>query len=372
MAELVDGYRRAAITADAPDWYVCPIYKTLLGEAEAFDEACATTPLSFAPSLLDILTSSSPPSLDFFRGLSYLGCRGHGLGSVPPLGEAWLPGKNLCCGPGPTKRMVSAQDSEIMIRVLICLALWSEPSSRAIRIPTVVCFAGLPRLLATPLAPLAGSLCVLFFAGFETKLDALWTAFMPWKREDVGWLPLCSHTSLTERPRGITTMTEAQWEAYVAERRQQVKAQMAIVSKRREERERENNLEAYLARKRTEKLAWDHRNKDRVHQTAARVRARAGESGKHACQTCGISLASITALAKHKASKAHKEQERLAAGDSAKAIYAATERSRRFAAEKKASKAYYCAICDKAFNIKGHLTKHYTTKKHLEKVAASS
>lgn len=72
LPELVDGYTWAAIIADAPDWYICPILKTLLGEAAAFDEACTTTPFLFAPSLLDVLTSPSPPSLDFFRGLPTL------------------------------------------------------------------------------------------------------------------------------------------------------------------------------------------------------------------------------------------------------------------------------------------------------------
>ncbi|KAJ4401658.1 hypothetical protein N0V85_005477 [Neurospora sp. IMI 360204] len=47
LQDLVDGYTWCTITADAPDWYVCPVFKTMLREQEAFDKAC--TPLSFAP-----------------------------------------------------------------------------------------------------------------------------------------------------------------------------------------------------------------------------------------------------------------------------------------------------------------------------------
>lgn len=379
LAELVDGYTWAAITADAPEWYVCPIYKTLFGEAEAFDEACTTTPLSFAPSLLEILTSSSPPSLDFFRGLP----------ALPADEKVWAVYVLLLEKPGcPAKIYIGSGTDE---------KAGAKPRLRnyenGTHLPRFVeralddgyaytnrgllCWAPLPAghesgTARARFVAVEAVFAFIFFAGFETKLDGLWTVFLPWKREDVGWLPMCSHTALNERPKGVTNMTEAQWEEYDAERKKKIKAQMAIHSARAEDRQRQNDLEGYLTRKRREKLAWSHKNKDRVHEIAAGVRARAIKSGKHACQTCGINLQSITALRKHMASKAHKEQERLAAGGSAKAVSAVAEHARRFAAEKRASKAYYCATCDMAFNIKGHLTKHCNSKKHLNKVAASS
>lgn len=241
----------------------------------------------------------------------------------------------------------------------------------------LLCWAPLPSAGLVPSArvrfvAVEAVFTFIFFAGVETKLDAIWTVFLPWKRESVDWLPLCSHTALMERPQGDPGMTEEQLEAYNAERKRRVKEQMAVVNKRYEEKERANDLEAYSARKRREKLAWTHKNKAKVSSIGAGVRARAIASRAHECKTCGITLQSVTALAKHLATKAHQEQERLAAGGKPKAVSAATLRSRRFAARKKASKAFYCATCDKAFNIKGHLTNHNTTKKHLEKVAASA
>lgn len=58
-----------AITADAPDWYVCPIYKTVLGDGDTFEKICNDHNLILAPTLFDVLKQSEPPSIDWFRSL---------------------------------------------------------------------------------------------------------------------------------------------------------------------------------------------------------------------------------------------------------------------------------------------------------------
>ncbi|RMZ85151.1 hypothetical protein DV738_g261, partial [Chaetothyriales sp. CBS 135597] len=174
-----------------------------------------------------------------------------------------------------------------------------------------------------------------------------------------------------ERPHGEAQhgMTEEQLKVYNQERLQHAKEQMALRSKVAENKERTNDLEGYLARKRREKLAWTKANKARVLKTAAGVRARAIASKSYECKTCGVSLQSACALAKHLASKAHEEQVRLAAGGTAKPVSEEALQSRSHAAKNKASWKHYCAVCDRAFNIKGHLDKHLASKKHLAKAA---
>ncbi|RMD44198.1 hypothetical protein DV735_g980, partial [Chaetothyriales sp. CBS 134920] len=240
----------------------------------------------------------------------------------------------------------------------------------------LLCWAHLPPPTLVYLArlyflALEAIFCHAFFAAFETKLDGLWTALLPWRREEVNWLPLCSHTALMERPHGEAehVMTEEQLEVYNRERLQRAKEQMALRSKIAEDKERTNDLEGYLARKRREKLAWTNANRSKVNKIAAGVRARAIASRAHECKTCGVALASVTALAKHLASKAHEEQVRLAASGTAKPVSEAALIARRFADKNKASRKHYCATCDRAFNIKGHLDKHLASKKHLTKVA---
>lgn len=220
----MDGYTWAAITADTPDWYVCPIFETLFGEAEVFDEACTTTPLSSTLSLLDILTSSSPPSLDFFRGIP----------ALPVEEKVWAVYLLLLEKPGcPAKIFIgSGIDKKAGAKPRL------RNGDHGTHLPRFVeralndghTYSNRGLLFWAPLPPdhksgtarvrfvaVEAVFAVLFFAGFETKLDALWTVFLPLKREDVSWLPLCSHTALMKRSRGITTMAEAQWEAYDAE-----------------------------------------------------------------------------------------------------------------------------------------------------------
>ena len=135
---------------------------------------------------------------------------------------------------------------------------------------------------------------------------------------------------------------------------------------------RANDLKAYLARRLRNRLAWEHANKDKVLATAAGVRARAIASRAHECQTCNISLQSAHALKIHLASKAHREQLRLATGGKPKTVSAEVLRWRTLASKNKANRTYYCAICDKAFNIKGHLDKHLNSKRHIRNAAAAT
>jgi hypothetical protein len=138
------------------------------------------------------------------------------------------------------------------------------------------------------------------------------------------------------------------------------------------ERQRSNDLEGFLERARVTRLAWDHANKPKVWAAAARTRARAKASNAHRCETCQLSLDSITALRKHLRSKAHAEKLRLAAGGTPKPVTAENVRSRRFSSKNRTNKKFYCAIYDMPFGIKGHLDRHLASTRHHIKVAAAS
>lgn len=135
-----------------------------------------------------------------------------------------------------------------------------------------------------------GMFTFMFAARFETRLDILWTEFMPWKRESLPWLPLCSHTPLIERPLGFHTiahkMTDDEIRQYNAERAEQVRIQLKAADVRYRVRQQENNAEAYLARLRKNKAAQKVRNPDRILATEARTRNRAIAAKKHHCPVC--------------------------------------------------------------------------------------
>lgn len=167
-------------------------------------------------------------------------------------------------------------------------------------------------------------------------------------------------------------MSDDELDAYNAARKKRAKEHSTANVKRWTAKARAKDLQGFLAKRLKSRLAWQDKNMDRVLQTAAGVRARAKESRRHECLTCNMCLASSTALRKHLASKAHQEQVRLAASGTPKPASAIAVKARKLVAEKRASKAYFCATCDKAFNSKGHLTKHLRSNKHIKKAAAAS
>ncbi|RMZ78524.1 hypothetical protein DV737_g3818, partial [Chaetothyriales sp. CBS 132003] len=222
FTDLVDGYIWCSIHNDAPEWYICPAFKTVLGQEERFKQICSATPLTFAPGLLEVLQSSSPPSVDFFRSLP-----------PPPVSEnVWavyvllleksaFPAK-LYTGSGTSSQSgVEARfkeyDRKSHLPRFVKRAL---DDGYTISSRGLLCWAPLPAPLLVFLARLylvaiEATFCHIFFAAFETKLDALWTL-----------------------------------QAYNQERKQRVKERMALCSKRCEDKARANDLEAYLTRKR--------------------------------------------------------------------------------------------------------------------------
>ena len=336
---MLDAYTWCVITADAPEWYVCPIYKTALGEQEKFDKICSDTPLTLAPCLLDVLRSSDPPS-DFFLSLP-----------APPLVD------------------------KVWAIYILLLEKLGCPSQLYLGSGTNAGYGVQARIIPAArlrFVALEATLAYIFHAGFETRLDAIWTVHLPWKRETVTWLPLYSHTALTERPVGYHTMTEDELGEYNAKRQERVKEQMAVSCKRYRGKTRAYDLKGYLARTLKTRLEWQLRNPARVLEIATGVRDRAMASKKHHCDICNRSLQSKTALDKHLDTKQHAEQVRLAAGGEPKPVSAEAMRSRNFSATSRTLKRYRCDTCDKNFGIKGHLDKHYTTKGHQKKVTAAS
>ncbi|KAI8252518.1 hypothetical protein K4K53_011170 [Colletotrichum sp. SAR 10_77] len=71
LREIVDGLTYCAVTPHAPEWYLNPVFKTILGaEDGVFESQYDDHPPFFADHFLRVLKDDEPPSLDFFRLLS--------------------------------------------------------------------------------------------------------------------------------------------------------------------------------------------------------------------------------------------------------------------------------------------------------------
>lgn len=63
----------------------------------------------------------------------------------------------------------------------------------------------------------------LFFARVQVEYDALHAIWVPWTRESVSWLSLCSHTTLWERPSSTRDTTAEELELYAGTRQRYIK-----------------------------------------------------------------------------------------------------------------------------------------------------
>lgn len=235
--ELIDGYTFLSVTVDAPDWYVCPVYKIVLGEERSFNHICAESPLEFPPALFGTLQSTSPPTLDFFRSLP-----------SPPTYKVWgiyvilmekmgsRPKLYVGSGTGTSGVQDRLRHYELKHRLpRFVQAAFDE--GYAISHKGLICWSPIPSVGLIPKArvrflAVEATFCHLFFAAVETRLDVLWTSFLPWRREDVKWLPLCSHSPLMERPAGDPSMTPEQLEQYNTERKARARVLMRESSRR--------------------------------------------------------------------------------------------------------------------------------------------
>jgi hypothetical protein len=213
LQELGDDYVWRLVKVKGPGWCINPIFDIILGTSDSFEEICTATPLSFAPNLLNILKSPTPPPLRFFQTLP------------KPPGKFWGVYAVLLTKRGRKLKLYVGSGTEVDYGCLARLAIYRQDKitnklrrrklsprlprfvARAYRNGYTLDHAGLLCWTAIPppervprsrvyVVAVEAVFASIFYAGFETIVDSLWTNFMPWDRDGVSWDPLCSHTAL--------------------------------------------------------------------------------------------------------------------------------------------------------------------------------
>ncbi|KAF0332046.1 hypothetical protein GQ607_000062 [Colletotrichum asianum] len=226
LREIVDGMTHCAVTPDAPEWYLNPVFKTVLGaEDGVLESLCSDHPLFSADHFLRVLKDDAPPSLDFFQKI---GCPA----------KLYI-GSGTSASQGVFSRLIDYDN---------------ENSSNLPDLHYLPSAAHVPRARVR-LVAVEAVLAFVFFAGRPCQMDVLWEDLLPWRREQATWEPLCTHTAFLEKPPGDVEMSSEQLEAYNAARIVRAKQNMAKNSKAAEDREKAVSLKAYRARKLKEKLA---------------------------------------------------------------------------------------------------------------------
>jgi hypothetical protein len=369
---LVDNLTFRLVNINAPDWYMNPDFKVLFSKRSSFDSIAGSSPLTFAPKLHDILTSSEIPTIAFFKSLPIYsggkiwavyvivmekpGCLpmiyiGSGSHAVHGVGIRLLQHKPGCSTAARFVLQAFKQGYHISHRGLLC---WTP-------LPT----PGLvPRVRARILAVEALFTC-LFFAAFAATTDSYFKDLLLWERDTATWKPLCSHLPLAERIEGDIRMTAEELELVAALR----KIKRAHYLKAHRAARKEKNPDLYRANERVVKNAWADKNRGRVNKTASKVREKNIASCRFECEVCDISLQSQDALNSHLKSQAHANTE---AGIQKNELsqYAINLKTQRAIA--KANADHECLLCQKSFYNDWGLTRHKEGKRHLAREAKES
>jgi hypothetical protein len=369
--QMVDDLTWNLLNIDAPDWYINPAFKVVFSERSAYDSIAACSPLSFPPDLHDVLRSSQPPSLDFFKSLpNYTGkmwgiyaCTFEKAGCKSKL----YTGSGTEAEYGVSKRLSNYRpDGSLLSRfVRHAFNQGYHLAHSGLLCWTPLQSAGLiPRVRARFLALEALFTC-LFHAAIPAITDDYYKHLLLWERHTVEWEPLCSHLPLREKILGNLDLSAEELEIIAAIRTER----RATYVKEYREAKRNEDYDAFRLRGRVTKSAWTAKNRDRFNQTAGRTRAKAKSERRFHCDVCEMSLAGQLALDKHLASQSHAD--RVAGIEKPEmSQYSINRKETRTTA--KANNEHHCHTCNKDFDSDWALNRHNKTASHRRKEEAQA
>ncbi|KAK5077771.1 carbamoyl-phosphate synthase (glutamine-hydrolyzing) cpa2 [Exophiala xenobiotica] len=381
LQDVVDDLTWRHLNVNAPGLSVNPAFMAALGPEPRYHQWCSENPLTFAPGLSEVLASSSPPSsVEFFESLP---------NPQDSNKKLWIVYAVVLVKPGCPPKVYIGSGTNARdgggTRIIVYKDKKSTGLPRFVKLAFdqgyelahagALCWAPIPTAGRVPRArarfiAIEALFTTIFFAAFETICD---TARIPldWDRDDVQYDPLGSHSPLMEKFAGIDQLdfTPEQLEFVAAARRQCTKMRMAVASKARDERERAQDLEGHLARKRTEKQAWYTNNQARAYDNERSSITNTIAAKKHYCSTCDISFGKPGLLHDHVLTDNHRKKAANVAKNGRYIKSDNASRSAKCVAAAKASKKNHCAICDLCFGTPAHLKKHKDSKRHLAKEA---
>ncbi|KAK5722937.1 Alpha subunit of the F1 sector of mitochondrial F1F0 ATP synthase [Elasticomyces elasticus] len=320
LHELINEYGKRFVGLDVPDWYMNPNFKLVLGPLEAAS-ICIPT-LNFAPGLLDVVQSSTPPSPEFFKT------------TPKPRGKYWAVYAALLTKDGCEPALCIGSGTDATAGYQSRVADYSNKKHpqlpRYVRILYdkgydlahlgLLCWAPLPSPAVVPRTRLRflameGTFTNLFFSAIPTYMDATWADIVPWSRNDVLWRPSNSHSPFTESIVGDLALSAEELLQRDEERRKRQKVHSkkshekhAQKAREQYDRERAQDIDAFRAKKRKQAASWDARNKSKVSARGLRFRQKTVAAKRFYCATCDLASPHRGGLAKHKESARHKKK----------------------------------------------------------------
>lgn len=207
---------------------------------------------------------------------------------------------------------------------------------------------------------------------YKTKKDFYMPQMQLWSTDKFEYDGLCTHIALNEAIPGQHDLTPEEREAHAVE--------MA-------ERQKELKRKAYRKRKDADPIAYNLKAKEiqrrHYHKDPARASAITKKSfaknleiKKYHCALCDMTFKDRPKLERHQQSQSHRELAGLPKGAAYTDKWSLSRDPVKFAATKKKSRAkavanknFHCALCDAAFPDNTKLNRHFKTQKHTDTVS---
>jgi hypothetical protein len=316
------------------------VFALVIPTQEVLAQLVMASHFSFAPGILDVLQSKTPPTISYFKSLPrhfskiwavylltlekpnhrpkiYIGCCTEKRSGVLTRMGQYKRGENL---PRFVERAIKDKYT-ITHKGLLCWAPLPTASKRS-------------RLRAVCLL-LEAAFSLYFWAMVSRTKDYGIPRICPWPLDTLEYDGCCSHISLQEKVQDADeNLTPEEIDALHSERKL-----------RDSRRDRETRG--------PEKHAQDQKNK----------REKALALNRFVCNICNLSFGAGNQLENHKRTQGHINK----AAGIVKSVKnpVATERQSRNQTEKR----YYCSSCEYAAKTQQKLDAHLKTSKHLNKVA---
>ncbi|KAI5370716.1 Putative translation protein, beta-barrel domain superfamily [Septoria linicola] len=337
-----------------PRWLVSTHIRTLISDQQAWDRVVLEQDLKLAPGLDSVLSSDSPPSLDFFRSLPQPSNSPGQWGVYVLLLEREGSKPRLYIGSGTELTQKALDDGYTISSFGMLCWIDLPPAAQVLRQRA--------RILV-----LEALMSIYFRACRKSIIDELYLDdFHIWDRDDVPWDPLCTHLSLCEKVAANINFTDEELERIAVARRER----NMITTQRHRKRKREEDEAACLKQGLDQINAWSARNPGRVNEIAADVRNKAKDQARFRCDTCDHNAATQYALDEHLKSARHVDAVQNG-GPVTKELGAKYLRRKQQRALSLANKEFFCSTCNKPYPDVVSLGRHNTSKAHLKAVEAS-
>ncbi|KAF4342439.1 ATP synthase subunit beta mitochondrial [Fusarium beomiforme] len=353
LTGFIDDQVHKLACLDAPSWYINPDHKAVFGDRSVYDDLVALYPLSVAPGLADVLSSSGPPSSSVFTTLPDAPAKKswavYGLWFVKPGDAPKLYCRSGTGSAGGVKsRLESYKPDGNNLPRFVDIAF---KDGYTLSHSGVFCWTSLPsdgytaRLRARFLL-LEAFFTIVFHACTPMITDFYVEEFVLWPRQAVGWAPLCSHLPLKEAIRGGIDLSVEQLEIVTAVRRARAHDVAMEASKAHRARRRAKDEDAYKAKVTSSRKAWANKNLNKVNKNAAKVRQKNISTRRFYCNDCDKAFQSDSALKSHLTRQSHAD---VLAGIKPSPLSASAQKVKAKRQENKDKGLFSCLPCNKSY-----------------------